>query len=153
MGDKAMNLEKSDLQSALLRKEEDAMELKRLIKKVDQDTSGTLSKDEFKNIYESQQIRHFFELRGLDIKDVATFFHLVTSVSGSEEIEISSLISGCMGMRCTASAMDLHALSAQVHVMQKRHEVFADKLARELSEILFALSSLHADGMLPQWRV
>merc|ERR1712150_382125 len=124
-------------------------ELRRLISKADQDTSGTLSQEEFMEFMKDQRFRRFFELRGLDVKDVAVFFKLLTSMSGSDEVEIGSFVSGCMAMRGMASAMDLHALSFQVHVLHTGHKEFTKRWAREASDIRFALDSLRTDRLFP----
>merc|ERR1712217_963931 len=145
---RAMTLAQSDVQTSILKKAEDAAQLWRLTMKADHDTSGTLSHEEFKEFMQDRSFRRFFELRGLDMTDVALFFHLLTSQSGSGEVDIERLVSGCMGMKGTASAMDLHALSHQVHVMQKSHKEFMEKFAQEHAEVKSALEGLRGGGTL-----
>jgi hypothetical protein len=144
--ERAMTLARSDMQTSILRKAKDAAQLWRLTMKADHDTSDTLSHEEFKEFMQDQSFRRFFELRGLDMKDVALFFHLLTSQSGCMEVDMERFVSGCMGMKGTASAMDLHALSHQVRVLQAGHREFMERSAGEHAEVKSALEGLRRGG-------
>merc|ERR1712217_674460 len=111
----------------------------RLTKKADKDGSGRLSLNEFITSMQDPRFRYFFEVRGLDIKDAEMFFHMLTSVSGADEVDISTFVSGCLGMRGLASSVDLHALGFEVKVMNIAQQ---ELLTSCVSEIRAGLASL-----------
>eukprot|EP00929_Paragymnodinium_shiwhaense_P011881 TRINITY_DN11824_c0_g4_i5.p1 TRINITY_DN11824_c0_g4~~TRINITY_DN11824_c0_g4_i5.p1 ORF type:complete len:113 (-),score=17.93 TRINITY_DN11824_c0_g4_i5:40-378(-) len=67
---------------------EDAKELMALCRNADLDESGTLSRLEFERFMECPRIRHFFQDRGLDIRNAAHFFDLMNTITGVDDIDV-----------------------------------------------------------------
>ena len=51
------------------------------------------------------------------IKDAEMFYRMLTTVARRDEVDIRTFVAGCMGMRGTASSIDLHALSFELKIM------------------------------------
>merc|ERR1719254_304675 len=144
--EKVLSLGRPEVETQMLEKHKkdikDAEELMTLIRRADQDKSGKLSMDEFVFSMNDPKFRYFFEIRGLEIKDAEMFFHMLTAVTGEDEIDISTFVSGCLGMQGLASSVDLHALSFEVKVMHVSHREFIGRWESEVSSIRAALDDL-----------
>merc|ERR1711920_1067206 len=103
---------------------------------------GKISLDEFVHAMEDPKFRYFFEVRGLDIKDAEMFFNMLTAVSGEDEVDISTFVSGCLGMQGTASSLDLQTLSFELKVLHISHQNFLKCFASEMSVIRADLAAL-----------
>jgi len=122
--DKALRNALPHVQDQLFRKREDDLtavsELQEIFDSMDMDGSNSLSLSEVKLCMEDVRLSTLFELRGLQIKDVELFFHLLCSVSGCSEIDRDSFVMGCLQMKGPASSVDLFSMSHQLKDIGQR---------------------------------
>merc|ERR1712217_367729 len=145
--EKVLSLAHTDAEQQMLEKQkkdtEDAAVLKELIAKADTDRSGLLSRDEFVAFMKDPRLRCFFEFRGLSLKDAVSFFEMMTASTGADvELGISDFVSGCIGMRGVASAMDVHSLGFEVKVMHARQQEQAALWLQQFAELKEAFRTL-----------
>merc|ERR1711933_302647 len=112
--ERVLSLAQPDLEEQMLRKRRqdmiDAEELTSIIAQANTDGSGRLSMEEFVARLQDSKFRYFLEFRGLSNKDAMMYFKLLTSTTGESDVDIPTFAGGCLAMRGTASAMDMHAL-------------------------------------------
>merc|ERR1712232_1519060 len=121
----------------------DAEELTSIIAQADTDGSGRLSMEEFVSRLQDSKFRYFLEFRGLSNKDAMMYFKLLTSTTGESDVDIPTFAGGCLAMRGTASAMDMHALGFEVKIMRDRQREFSNNWDRHIAELKEALTRLN----------
>jgi len=140
--EKVMALAQPDMDQQLLAKRRqdiaDAKDLKSLLETFDQEQSGTISLEVFTRSLARPRIRHFFELRNIDVKDAEAFFAMLEAAAGSSSIGLDVVVHGLMRMRGVATNMDLQALQFQLQVDKA-------KISQSLKDIREALKSSAAE--------
>eukprot|EP00929_Paragymnodinium_shiwhaense_P063666 TRINITY_DN31819_c1_g2_i3.p1 TRINITY_DN31819_c1_g2~~TRINITY_DN31819_c1_g2_i3.p1 ORF type:complete len:326 (-),score=85.59 TRINITY_DN31819_c1_g2_i3:87-1064(-) len=134
--ERTMELAKPDVEDLMLLKRrhdlEDAKELMHLCRLVDMDNSNTISFDEFEQFMQNEELRQYFDVRGIDVKDADMFFRMLCAaaeVSG-EEVDLETFIGGCMRLKGFASSIDVQTLAFEsklMHCMQKRFFQWAEQ--------------------------
>eukprot|EP00413_Alexandrium_margalefii_P010755 CAMPEP_0204525006 /NCGR_PEP_ID=MMETSP0661-20131031/7675_1 /ASSEMBLY_ACC=CAM_ASM_000606 /TAXON_ID=109239 /ORGANISM="Alexandrium margalefi, Strain AMGDE01CS-322" /LENGTH=714 /DNA_ID=CAMNT_0051530783 /DNA_START=16 /DNA_END=2160 /DNA_ORIENTATION=+ len=137
--ERAIELGKPDEaeQIAIRRRRERAAvdELRKLVRSSDVDDSGSISFDEFEQWLSDQGVKDFCRLRGIDIKDAELFYKIISSVYGTEEVEIDVLVSGLMQMRGQATSFDVRAMSLQLMEHRIASETAYEAMSKELKRI------------------
>jgi len=88
----------------------DAMEIRGLLGTLDVDCTGSIGWDEFSSIANDPEVEAMLSVMGLDIKDAGLVFKMLCDTSGSDEVELDSLLDACMKMRGPATSLDLQVL-------------------------------------------
>jgi len=140
--EKALDIAQPDMERQLLLKRRqdlrDSEDLMRLMTAMDDDHSGTISLLEFKRVMLMPRILAFFELRNIDIKDAEMVFHMLETATGSQEIELKTVVTGLMHLRGMAMNIDLQTLQFQ---MQVQKDVF-DKRLLDIRDQLGSIASV-----------
>jgi len=144
--DKAMKLAQPDLQEMLFAKNKEdlssAIELKQLFSHLDEDNSGALTLDEFKNCIYDSKLRNLFEMRGLNFKDAEMFFQILSDVSEDCRVDIDSFVGGCMKMKGIAMNIDVLSLQYEMRMMFKTQKKLHDRCLDEIQELRVVLSNM-----------
>jgi len=138
--DKAMKLAQPDDEALMLeRREEEAQtrdSLKELIESLDVDNSGTISVDELKAISKDVRVRHKFEMLGVTVRDASVFIQTLTSLVGSNTVDINSFVDGCMKMTGPASSLDVQTIRFQLEqVFKGVNDLKAQSLEHVVSQV------------------
>jgi len=80
--------------------------LRSLFKEIDDNRNGMVSKTEFARHVSRPEIKVIFNMLGLDVSDVNTFFKHV-DVDGNEEWEIEEFVLGCLRLKGKTKAVGL----------------------------------------------
>eukprot|EP00929_Paragymnodinium_shiwhaense_P090607 TRINITY_DN50784_c0_g1_i1.p1 TRINITY_DN50784_c0_g1~~TRINITY_DN50784_c0_g1_i1.p1 ORF type:complete len:676 (-),score=110.59 TRINITY_DN50784_c0_g1_i1:6-2033(-) len=114
----------------------DAKELMELCSLADVDGSGTLSADEFQTFMESDRIRRFFAVRGLDIKNAEYFFNMLSSASdGVDELDLDHFVGSCLRVRGPATSIDLHMFAYEHKLLARKVKKFIRFTTAQLQEL------------------
>eukprot|EP00929_Paragymnodinium_shiwhaense_P040263 TRINITY_DN21038_c0_g1_i2.p1 TRINITY_DN21038_c0_g1~~TRINITY_DN21038_c0_g1_i2.p1 ORF type:complete len:653 (+),score=108.08 TRINITY_DN21038_c0_g1_i2:133-2091(+) len=113
----------------------DAKELMTLCKLADVDKSGTFSAEEFRDFIESDRIREFFLVRGLDIRNAEHFFEMLNSASEGDELELEYFVGSCLRVKGAATSIDLHMLSFEHKVLAQKMKQFIKFVHQSLNEL------------------
>merc|ERR1712137_612395 len=92
-----------------------ARKMKRFMSKADVSGDGGLSRDEFKGILKSEDVRAWFSAQDLDAGDADLLFSLLDT--GDEEITADELIVGVSRLKGAARSIDLYGLMHMVAVL------------------------------------
>merc|ERR1740123_2939013 len=115
---KMMKLAKPDEEALVMERKQqemqDAVELRTLLKEVDENGDGTITQGELEKALQMVRIRHKFELLGVDMRDANMFFTTLSSIMCSDALSIDHFIDGCLRMKGPASSLDVQAIGIQV---------------------------------------
>jgi len=115
--DKALQNAKPDADDLIMLKHKQDLEsiqqLQSMFRSMDQDGSSSLTLAELRRSLDDHQILSFFEVQGLDIKDVEMFFKLLSQISNSDEIDMEAFVSGCLRMKGYATNIDVFSILYQ----------------------------------------
>jgi len=129
--DKAMKLAQPDIDDRLLAKRkvdlQNVRDLKNLFNSMDVNKSGTLSAEELQKCIEDVRMASYFEMKGLDIKDAEVFFSMLTSMSGDNEVDVLTFVTGWLKMKGPATSLD-------VYTMQYQTQLWENKVQQQLRE-------------------
>jgi len=134
-------------------------QLMRLCEELDQDGSGTLTKDEFAKHMNDGKLKYFLATLGLDIKDAERFFEILDDENN--EIDIGLFVDACMKLKGAASSIDLQDLTLKTVNLQRCHRNFEAAIMNRLDNITQAMfhtmdvprSGIHtAPVRNPLWR-
>lgn len=116
--DKAMKLAKPDHEDLFVQRQQEeaqmAQMLRDLFHEVDSDASGVISIDELREASLDGRVLHKFEMLGITVRDVHTFFSTLTAMAHSEAIGVETFVDGCLKMKGPASSLDVQAIGCQV---------------------------------------
>lgn len=116
--DKAMKFAKPDEEAQLVERtqeEEDAkIQLRNLIAKVDCDNSGEITLDELRMAMKDHKVLHKFDMLGITVRDVQTFFATLKDNAGTEQLTVDLFLDGCMKMKGPANSLDVQTIRFQV---------------------------------------
>eukprot|EP00927_Polykrikos_kofoidii_P004244 TRINITY_DN11686_c0_g1_i14.p1 TRINITY_DN11686_c0_g1~~TRINITY_DN11686_c0_g1_i14.p1 ORF type:complete len:631 (+),score=95.74 TRINITY_DN11686_c0_g1_i14:134-1894(+) len=119
--EKTLKIVEADADNLLLEKRHadhaDANELWKLMDKLRESHDAYMTLPEFLELTENEQFLDFFSFRGLDIKDAYTFFKMLASFDGNNDVDLDTFVCGCTRMKGTATTVDLHTLSFETRVL------------------------------------
>jgi len=137
--DKALKHARPDADDALMEKHKEDLEkvkqLRTIFQSIDVDGSGTLTLAELQNSFSDDRILSFFELQGLDIKSIETFFTLLTQISETHEVDVESFVTGCLKMRGYATNIDVFMLLFQTKALGDRLSCAIEQCKQEVAEL------------------
>jgi len=94
-----------------------------------------VSVDEFGDFMANPQIRDFFELKGIHIKDTDTFFHMITTATGCTEVDLEAFVGACLKVRGPATSIGLHAMNFESKMAHLAQHNFRDDVRDSLARI------------------
>mmetsp|Transcript_69188 Transcript_69188/g.200382 ORF Transcript_69188/g.200382 Transcript_69188/m.200382 type:complete len:682 (-) Transcript_69188:54-2099(-) len=139
--EKALKLAQPDLDTMALEQElqdgVDAEELTRIFSIWDREGSGTITLKQLGELMRHARFRAYLRVRGIDIQDADMFRRMMLSVAGDhrEALDIDFVVSACLRMKGLASNMDLHALSFEAKLMNKKQRRALGDCANRLRRI------------------
>merc|ERR1712224_831975 len=97
-----------------------------ILRWLDKDNSQQISLEEFRIFMEDENLRAYFDVHGIDVKDIDMFFKMMASSESidSNEIDVELFAGGCMRLKGPATSVDLHTLSFECRLMNRCHEQF-----------------------------
>lgn len=150
--EKAMKIAKPDLEAIVLEQsKQDAKETKHLEELFagralgDEECAGSMGLEELRAFAGNAKFRAYLHARGIDIKNVETFFKMLTSASGKGEVKISVLAKACVRMKGVATSIDLQSLSFESKIGNRTQTV----CLREFGKKLARIERLIESGALP----
>jgi len=109
-----------------MKERSEAEELRRMCLEMDANNSGTVSADEFREHIESQEMRCYFSVLGLDIRNAQEFFEMLVFISDGQEVDIDTFVEGCMQMRGHATGIAQQNLIMETRLLRRaQNEHFA----------------------------
>jgi hypothetical protein len=136
--DKAMHVAKPGVEAMMLDKHHqdmaDAKELTEMVSKMDTMNTGKITFSAFMTYMKEEKFRLYFDVRGLNVKDTAMFFKMLSSASKSsskdaesegddeDTVDLRAFVTGCMRLKGVASCMDLYTLSWEIKQMRNDQE-------------------------------
>jgi len=114
--EKAMKLAQPDRETMIVerRKQEvlEAQELWELFDAMDTNDSGLINLEEFRDFVMHPTFRRYLGLLDIDVKDAQRFYEMLAHINGSADaqVDIGSLVEGCMRLKGQATSIDLHTL-------------------------------------------
>jgi hypothetical protein len=121
--DKAMHVAKPTVEHMMIDKHhqdiKDAKELTKLVNDMDTENSGSITFGDFMRYMKQDKFRLYFDVRGLNVKDTAMFFRMLSCASNGENqreptVDLDAFVTGCMRLKGVASCMDLYTLSWEI---------------------------------------
>jgi len=142
--DRAMKLAQPDMDALLLAKRKSDLlhvqDLKSVFAAMDENHSGTLSAEELRRCIQDVRMASVFEMKGLDIKDAEVFFSMLTSMSGTDEVDVHTFLTGWLKLKGPATSLDLYTLQFQ-------QQLWENTMANDLSQCRQDVARLHQDFM------
>jgi len=127
VNDELFRMRKNDLKTSL--------QLKEIFEMMDSDDSKTISYAELQAASADERLSSLLRLRGVDTKDIAHFYEVLSAIEGGGDVHIDTFISGCLAIKGPASSIDL--LSLRYHT-----ELFERKLSDNMSACLAGIQNL-----------
>lgn len=125
----AENLERKQAEDQIF-----AVQLYQMLFEVDWDGDGHISIDEFREAMGSEnQLAAFLKFHGLDIKDCATFFAMLSPSATS--VSFLDFVQACCRMRGSASSMDVSLVSFEVKLLLQRQRQLQGELQKQFREL------------------
>mmetsp|Transcript_29101 Transcript_29101/g.83533 ORF Transcript_29101/g.83533 Transcript_29101/m.83533 type:complete len:648 (+) Transcript_29101:85-2028(+) len=125
--DNAMKYAQPDREQVALehqkQQQTDSAQLRQLFKEMtrspdDDSNSRTLSKRRFlRALNRNGSIRAQLSMLGLELRDGATFFSLLSIASDRDEVDIETFVSGCLRLKGTPSSIDVHSILSRLHAV------------------------------------
>merc|ERR1740121_3518334 len=85
-------------------------DLKALIQQLNTNQDDKITEDELRKLYDEPDIVDTFEMAGLTVLDVHTFFDTLCKESGSKQLDIDSFVEAAYEMKGAASALDVQTI-------------------------------------------
>jgi len=147
--EKALKKAKPDAEDRALEKHMQELdhirELQSIFRSIDADGSSTLTLAELRRSFDDLRIISFFNVQGLDVKDIEMFFKLLTQVSNSPEVDMEAFVSGCLRMKGYATNVDVFTLLYQTKSFGDRMESAIDQCNRKLQQLHAELLDMAAN--------
>merc|ERR1712151_34616 len=82
--------------------------------------SGELSLNTLREWFSDKDFKSYFDVRGIDIKDVDVFFKMLSMPNsrGEEEVDFLSFVGGALRLKGVATSLDLHSLYYEIRGMR-----------------------------------
>lgn len=123
--------------------------LRDIFEMADEDGSGTLTIDEFREALRNPDVVNKLKLIDLPVSDAEELF-IVLDHDGSGELSVDEFIGGCVRLKGHAKSKDLLAVQISVESLAKRLDVLEDKL--QISEDKVVLLDQKTQKMAKQAR-
>lgn len=120
------------------RREEFEVRLQNVFKKIDLDSSGHVTLEEFEQIMRDEEIKMFFEMMDIKVDDARDLFRYL-DVDGGGLIDVTELVAGTMRIRGTAKGLDM----ILVHHDVKKVKDQVRAIAAALDELFYMGKSEH----------
>jgi hypothetical protein len=125
--DKTMRLALPDIETMVFERQQEEMEaadgLLKFLKRSSRFDDNKICFERFVQIMEVPKFRTYFQFRGVEVKDMHTFFMLLSHANaketGDEGVSLEEFVHGCMRLKGQASAIDLQSLAHQVRLLQE----------------------------------
>jgi len=123
--EKAIQLAKPDVEGQIMEKhKQDAVhgrEMTAMMKKlVDLDGDGMLTVEEFAACLEIKELKEFFEINDIDIKDAHSFFNMLRQRGQvNNKMSVKTFVSAALRLQGHATSVDLQTLDFQVKQLHK----------------------------------
>eukprot|EP00930_Biecheleria_cincta_P040722 TRINITY_DN27893_c0_g1_i1.p1 TRINITY_DN27893_c0_g1~~TRINITY_DN27893_c0_g1_i1.p1 ORF type:complete len:267 (-),score=46.00 TRINITY_DN27893_c0_g1_i1:107-817(-) len=112
----AMRRAQPDIQEQMMQKRKkdlkSAKQMKALMQKWNID--GCLTREQFEEITSDREMLEYFDLVGLNISDAHMFFNLVSSITGTDEVDVDEFVMGCLLLRGPATSVDMQAVKMEL---------------------------------------
>merc|ERR1712032_1655909 len=99
-----------------------AQELQRLFRRADVDCDSKITMEEFQRFCETPAFVTFLRMRGIDIKEVSTFYSMLmdgAGVDAERHVDVGLLVEVCLRIRGQATSVDLHTLRYELLKMRR----------------------------------
>lgn len=130
--DKAMRLGQPEEDDAVAERLDEARaderKLRELVNKLDIESSGDITLDQLEDSLRKPEIREYFQLQGLNIRDVKLFFKTLSAMYPNDGLKIDAFVDGCMKVKGHASSLDMQAMKIQTHAITDLLLKIADHL-------------------------
>lgn len=119
--EKAMKLAQPDEEEQVREKYEEVKRtmnsLRNLATRLDTDQDGLISLAELEDKLRDKEVKTLFEMHGLNIIEVKSFFKMLLILEGSKSLEIDPFVDGCIKARGSASSLDLLDVKNQIAIV------------------------------------
>jgi len=95
-----------------------AHEVDNLIRELDRDGSGKISREEFLRITSDGRMHAAFDILGLSIRDADMFYEMLRKTCQVKEIDKDFLVGACLKMKGPASSIEQQMLAYRMYRMQ-----------------------------------
>jgi len=100
-----------------------AQNIRRFFHEADEDNTGTLSWDEFRDYLKHEKVKHYFQSFELDVSQARTLFKLL-DLDESDDVGIDEFVEGCMRMKGSARSIDVNMLLYETEKMIDKQITF-----------------------------
>mmetsp|Transcript_22155 Transcript_22155/g.63530 ORF Transcript_22155/g.63530 Transcript_22155/m.63530 type:complete len:560 (+) Transcript_22155:79-1758(+) len=151
--EKAMKLAQPDMETRALEQNmqdvTDAQELTQIFSEIDTDSSGTISLHELEAMIVHPRFRSYLRVRGIDLQDAQLFHRMLASVVGadSEDIDLHFVVAACLKMKGVATSMDLHALTFESKLLNRKYRAHIKDCSQRLGRIEQCLEEIVGDRL------
>lgn len=126
-----------------LKSRKEADEFRALCKRLDTDSSGSITFEEFLECMEDERMVSYMATVGLEVHDVELFFKIVAKASSNDDrVDIDKFVEGCMSMRGGASGLDMQKSLYETSRLQARLRAMEETLSGRIVELLGAVQQL-----------
>lgn len=123
------------------RKTEETMkEFRHMCHLLDQNQTGTISREEVSKAMEHELMTSYMAAIGLEVRDKTEFFDMVGI--DEEEVDINRFVDSCMALRGMATTMDMRHLSTTVGCWQKQNASTENAVMDAISKMQSQLERL-----------
>jgi len=70
-------------------------------------------------LHRNAHVRAQMSLLGLEVRDGATFFNLLTSMCGRREVDMDSFVDSCLRLKGAPSSIDVHSIKFQTQAIKR----------------------------------
>jgi hypothetical protein len=137
--DSVLKMATMDWEEAMLEKRKkdhsDAQKLMRVVRSAEGGNCQSISMDDFKRLMQHDDIRSYFESRGVEISDGELLFKMLTGGTGAP-LELDTFIWGCMRLKGMATSIDLHSLDFHVRLMHTNQKSLLNQNLQKMERIL-----------------
>jgi len=89
-----------------------------------------------------EHFRAYFDMRGLEVKDVTAFFRILEQSAGSSEVSLEAFITGCMRLTGQATSLDLQTLAFDTKMLLTAQAHYRDTSLKQLVELQSNVASI-----------
>merc|ERR1712113_722013 len=100
-----------------------ASKIKTFFCEADEDNSGYLSWDEFKQHLQDTRVKAYFQALELDVSQARTLFKLLDK-DGSNQLTLDEFLEGCLRLKGQARSIDVNMLLYTTGQLQRRVEEY-----------------------------
>jgi hypothetical protein len=137
--DSTLKMATTDWEELMLEKRKkdhnDAHRLMKVVRREEGGETDSLTIDDFKRLMRHDEVRSYFESRGIEISDGELLFRMLTGGSGNT-LDLNTFIWGCMRLKGMATSIDLHSLDFEVRLMHRNQQEILNECLRNMDRIL-----------------